>query len=54
MVAEPAIDLARLAAELGYADQAHFSTDFHTRTGRSPSAYLAAAEVPDPVGPMSH
>ena len=31
--------LARLAAELGYFDQAHFVRDFRTTVGRSPSAY---------------
>ena len=31
--------LARLAADLGYFDQAHFVRDFRTTVGRSPSAY---------------
>lgn len=30
--------LARLAAELGYFDQAHFVQDFRAATGRLPSA----------------
>jgi AraC-like DNA-binding protein len=42
MLVEPEIDLARLALDLGYADQAHFGNDFHARTGRTPAAYLAA------------
>lgn len=32
--------LARLAADLGYYDQAHFVRDFRTTVGRSPSAYV--------------
>ena len=42
MLVNPDIDLARLALDLGYADQAHFGNDFHARTGRTPAAYLAA------------
>jgi AraC-like DNA-binding protein len=38
-LAEPAPGgLARLAAELGYFDQAHFAQDFRAATGRRPSA----------------
>ena len=33
--------LARLAAELGYFDQAHFLHDFRAATGRRPSAVAA-------------
>ena len=33
--------LAELAAELGYADQAHFTHDFRTVTGLTPGQYLA-------------
>lgn len=40
---DPAIDLATVAAELGYADQAHLSNDFRTALGFSPSAYRAGA-----------
>ncbi|WP_306361369.1 AraC family transcriptional regulator [Nocardia sp. CC227C] len=36
-------DLAALAAELGYADQAHFARDFKTVVGRSPAAYRGGA-----------
>ncbi len=32
----PRLSLARLAAELGYADQAHFTRDFTSVVGRSP------------------
>jgi AraC-like DNA-binding protein len=32
-------NLARLAAELGYTDQAHLARDFKAVTGRSPSAF---------------
>ncbi|MEU8899014.1 AraC family transcriptional regulator [Nocardia sp. NPDC048505] len=32
-------DLATVAAELGYADQAHFARDFKSATGRAPAAY---------------
>jgi len=35
-------DLAALAADLGYADQAHFSNEFRAYVGRSPAAYAAA------------
>ena len=35
--------LARLAAELGYFDQAHFTQDFRAATGRLPSAAALAA-----------
>lgn len=34
---------ARLAQEMGYADQAHFNREFREMTGMTPSAYLAAA-----------
>lgn len=35
------LDLASLALDLGYCDQAHFSRDFKTLLGRSPGVYAA-------------
>jgi AraC-like DNA-binding protein len=40
---ETAHDLGRLAAELGYFDQAHLARDFRATLGRSPSAVAASA-----------
>lgn len=37
----PRPDLARLAAELGYADQAHFGRDFRAVTGLTPGEFAA-------------
>ncbi|NNH73178.1 helix-turn-helix transcriptional regulator [Nocardia uniformis] len=42
-LAENAIDLATLATELGYADQAHFARDFKAIVGCSPAAYAQRA-----------
>ncbi|WP_344246451.1 helix-turn-helix domain-containing protein [Isoptericola hypogeus] len=40
LLAGPGVDdLARIAAELGYADQAHLVTDFRRTTGITPGAY---------------
>ncbi|WP_448319103.1 DUF6597 domain-containing transcriptional factor [Streptomyces sp. CO7] len=36
-----------LAAELGYADQAHFTRDFTACVGASPAAYASSARGPD-------
>ena len=36
--------LARLAAEVGYADQAHLARECRRLSGRSPSEYVASAE----------
>ncbi|MFC3988074.1 AraC family transcriptional regulator [Actinoplanes siamensis] len=37
--ADPGRSLAELASQLGYADQAHLSNDFHRVLGLTPSAY---------------
>jgi AraC-like DNA-binding protein len=39
MAAGAVIDLATLAADLGYADQAHFTRDFTAMFGESPTHY---------------
>lgn len=44
---EGTADLATLAAELGYADQAHFARDFKAMVGRSPAAYAQGNPVLD-------
>lgn len=36
------VDLARMAAELGWSDQAHFARDFKALVGQPPSAYAEA------------
>ncbi|MFC9894145.1 helix-turn-helix domain-containing protein [Nocardia sp. NPDC127579] len=38
-LADADVDLATVAAELGYADQAHFARDFKSATGRPPAVY---------------
>lgn len=48
MAAGCRIDWARLAAELGYADQAHLSRDFTAIVGESPTQY--AQRYPDRAG----
>ena len=40
--------LAEVAAELGYADQAHFTHDFRTVTGMTPGEYLKDQPVRSP------
>lgn len=39
-------DLARVAVDLGYADQAHFGRDFRTVTGLTPGEYAAEPRRP--------
>lgn len=39
LAAHPRLDLAALAASLGYADQAHFVRDFRSLVGTTPAAY---------------
>ncbi|MBC7301073.1 MAG: helix-turn-helix transcriptional regulator [Nocardia sp.] len=39
-------DLALLAAELGYFDQAHFSREFTAEIGMSPTEYARSAQAP--------
>jgi AraC-like DNA-binding protein len=39
-------DLAALAAELGWFDQAHFSRDFRAAVGTTPTEYLRSAQPP--------
>ncbi|MCD4527096.1 helix-turn-helix domain-containing protein [Nocardioides sp. cx-173] len=41
LTAEGDVDLARVAAELGYTDQAHFGRDWRRVTGVTPRAYAA-------------
>ena len=40
---QPDTELAALAAELGYADQAHLAGDFRTVLGLTPSRYRGEA-----------
>jgi AraC-like DNA-binding protein len=44
-----ATDLARLAHELGYFDQAHFARDFKAVIGSSPSTYAAQSQATRPA-----
>ncbi|MFC4140497.1 MULTISPECIES: helix-turn-helix domain-containing protein [unclassified Microbacterium] len=42
---DPSADLATIAAEFGYSDHAHLTTDFRTVLGFTPSAYRAASHA---------
>jgi AraC-like DNA-binding protein len=47
------VSWAQVAADLGYADQAHLITDFRAATGQTPAAYAAAQSPgPSPAGPV--
>ncbi|WP_354698333.1 helix-turn-helix domain-containing protein [Paraconexibacter sp. AEG42_29] len=51
---EPAVPLAALAAQAGYADQAHLTRDWHALTGATPARLLATRVVdvaPAPAEP---
>jgi AraC-like DNA-binding protein len=41
IAADPCLEIAALADELGYADQSHFTTDFVRAVGAAPGAYAA-------------
>ncbi|MFY1636866.1 helix-turn-helix domain-containing protein [Solwaraspora sp. WMMB335] len=41
---DPSTDLAAVAAQLGYADQAHLANDFRTVLGFTPSAYRGSTQ----------
>jgi len=41
----PEVNLAQVAAESGYHDQAHFTHSFKEFSGLTPSAYLAASKI---------
>ena len=45
------VDLAAVAVELGYADQAHFTRDFRTVTGLTPGAFAAELRQRPGIGP---
>lgn len=40
------VSWAGVAADLGYADQAHLSRDFHSAIGKPPAAYVASLSAP--------
>jgi AraC-like DNA-binding protein len=46
LLAEGPLDLAKLALDLGYFDQAHFNRDFRRFVGRSPGAYAQESLTP--------
>lgn len=46
LAADPHLDLAQLAAELGYFDQPHFIKDFKALVGKTPADYAHAAVTP--------
>jgi AraC-like DNA-binding protein len=44
------VSWAQVAADLGYADQAHLITEFRAATGQTPAAYAAAQSAGGPGG----
>lgn len=46
-----AVDLARVAADLGYTDQAHFGRDWRRVTGLTPGEFAAEPHAPGPAPP---
>ncbi|WP_156761087.1 helix-turn-helix domain-containing protein [Microbacterium karelineae] len=42
---DPALTIARIAAELGYADHAHLTADFRRTLGMTPTAYRRSGDV---------
>jgi AraC-like DNA-binding protein len=46
-LSEPEADMARLAADLGYADQAHLINEFRTVSGTTPGRYLRLVRAAD-------
>jgi AraC-like DNA-binding protein len=52
LVTDDAVDMPKIAHELGYFDQAHFIKDFKTTVGRTPAEYARqAASSPDDERP---
>lgn len=47
------VDLATLAQDLGYFDQAHFARDFRAFVGRPPSAYGGVTSAPAVLSPRT-
>jgi AraC-like DNA-binding protein len=47
---EPDADIATIAADFGYSDQAHLANDFRTVLGLTPVAYRNLASGHPPVG----
>lgn len=50
LATQPDLDLAQLAIELGYTDQAHLTNDFRAVAGITPAAYRRSLANPSPSG----